>query len=95
MPAHIINYSDSERPCLKSRNRTWRRSVPQRGSAWLGVGGVDLRSFRRPDPLATRYRAVVLTSSKHGRPIFEAKPLAICLKDSQVAELVFEVDPWL
>ena len=25
-----------------------------------------LRSFRKPDPLATRYRAVVLTASKHG-----------------------------
>ena len=41
------------------------RSVPQRGSAWLRVAGVDLRSFRKPDPLATRYRAVVLTASKH------------------------------
>ena len=44
----------------------WTRSVPQRGSAWLQIGVVDLRSFRKPDPLATRYRAVVLTASKHG-----------------------------
>ena len=60
-------------------NRTWRRS--QRGSAWLRVRGVDLRSFRKPDPLATRYRAVVLTRSKHGVLLLRQGRLSVGLSN--------------